>query len=162
MDIQFAPISILNCDGEDFGFQSRPSAYFTRIARHKRANAIAGELALGLFIESLQLRYESFERLGHFLFPNAAEFHFNRLAICAEIERGFEFFGQIRERHVFAQMEMFHEGTLQMTIIRPHALCAASPGYDCSFGERFSWIRYHQIRIHHELRSQTVASRARA
>src|SRR4029077_10747979 len=92
----------LDCDRKDFGFESCAATDLACLACHECSNAIARELALGLLIKSLHLGHESFERFCSFLFAAcsrfigvAAELHFNRLAICAEVNRGFECFRQI-------------------------------------------------------------------
>src|SRR5439155_16850849 len=111
-----------------------PAAHFARLARHERANAIARELALRLLIQALHLRHQSFKRLSDLVFAVGAELDFNRLVVYTEVKRGLVFIGQIGEGHIFVNLEMFHESVLQMTIVGKHALCAASPWCDCSFG----------------------------
>ena len=123
---------------------------------------IARELALGLLIKPLHLRHESLEWFCDFLFGLAAKLHFDRLAIRAEVNRGFECFRQIGERHAFVHIEVFDQRILQMAIVDAHAFRATPPGRDCSFGQRFSLVGDHQLRIDHQLCSQTVASRASA
>src|SRR5882724_12408535 len=49
-----------------------------------------------------------------------------------------------------------------MPIVESHAFCAATPGYDCSFGQGFGLVGDHQLRVNDQLCSQTVASRASA
>ena len=108
------------------------------------------------------MRHQSFKRLSDLVFAVGAELDFNRLAVCAKVKRGLEFIGQIGEGYIFVNLEMFHESVLQMTIVGKHALCAASPWCDCSFGQSFGWIGNHQLRIDDQLRPQTVTSRAGA
>src|ERR1043166_2627053 len=83
--------SSLECDSKDFRFESCAAANLACLASHECANTIPRELALGLLIEPLHLRYESLEWFCDFLFTAssrfigvAAKLHFNRLAICAE------------------------------------------------------------------------------
>ena len=172
MDIQFALQlarrslggggSGLDCDRKDFGFESCAATDLACLACHECSNAIARELALGLLIKSLHLRHESLEWFCDFLFTVAAKLHFDRLAIRAEVNRGFECFRQIGERNVFVHVEVFNQCILQMAIVDAHAFRATTPGCDCSFGQRFSLVGDHQLRIDHQLCSQTVASRASA
>src|SRR5262249_5372352 len=172
MDVQFAALparcslggagSGLDCDGKDFRFESCAAADLACLACHECSNAIARKLALGLLIEPLQLGHESLERFCDFLFAVAAKLYFNRLAVCAEVKRGFECFRQIGERCIFADVEVFDQRILQMPIVDSHAFCAATPWCDCSFCQRFGLVGDHQVRIDHQLCSQTVTSRASA
>ena len=155
-------LRILDCDRKDFRFESCAAADLACLASHECSNAIARELALGLLIKPLHLGHESLERFCDFLFAVAAKLHFNRLAIRAEVKRGFECFRQIGERNVFVHVEVFNQRILQMPIVDSHAFRAATPGRDCSFGQRFGLVGDHQLRIDHQLCSQTVASRASA
>ena len=152
----------LDCDSKDFRFESCAAANLACLASHECSNAIPRELALGLLIKPLHLGHESLERFCDFLFAVAAKLHFNRLTIRAEVKRGFECFRQIGERNVFVHVEVFDQRILQMPIVDSHAFCAATPGRDCSFGQRFGLVGDHQLRIDHQLCSQTVASRASA
>src|SRR5262245_6915461 len=154
--------SSLDCDTKDFRFESCAAANLACLASHECSNAIPRELALGLLVKPLHLGHESLERFCYFLFAVAAKLHFNRLAIGAEVSRGFECVRQFAERHVFVDFEMFDQRVLQMPIVDSHAFCAATPGCDCSFGQRFGLVGDHQLRIDYQLCSETMASRARA
>ena len=50
MDVQLAPMSILNRDSQDFRFKSCAAAHFAPLAGHERANPSARELALCLLV----------------------------------------------------------------------------------------------------------------
>src|SRR5437899_2128576 len=52
MNVQLAPVSVLNRDREDFRFQPCSAAYFALLACHERANTIARELALRLLVKA--------------------------------------------------------------------------------------------------------------
>src|SRR3954468_614574 len=105
MDIQFAAVpargslggggSGLDCDRKYFRFESCAATDLACLATHERSNPITCEFALGLVIKPLHLGHESLERFCSFLFAVAAEPHLNRLAIGAEVNRGFECFRQI-------------------------------------------------------------------
>src|SRR5262245_29989623 len=150
MDVQFAAVrarrslggggSGLDCDSKDFRFESRAAADLARLPTHECANAIPRELAFGLLIKPLHLRYQSLERFCNLLFAVAAKLHFNRLAIRAEVKRGFECLRQICERHLFVNVEMFDQCILQMPVVDSHAFCAAAPGCDRAFGQRFGLV----------------------
>src|SRR4029077_19451107 len=53
MDIQFAAVSGLDCDGKDFRFESCAAADLACLTGHECSNAIPRELALGLLIKPL-------------------------------------------------------------------------------------------------------------
>src|SRR5262249_40183281 len=131
-------------------------------ASHESSDAIPRELAFGLLIKPLHLRYKSFEWLYEFLFAVTTKLHFNRFPICAEVKGGFESFRQIGERHVFVHVEVFDQRVLQVPIVDSHAFCGATPGCDCSFGQSFGLIGDHQRRIDYQLCAQTVTSRTSA
>src|ERR1700758_5100577 len=160
MDVQFAAVPGLDCDSKDFWFESCAATDLACLARHECSNSIPREFAFGVLIKPLHLGHESLKRFYGFLFAVAAKLHFNRLAIRAEVKRSFECFRQIGERHVFVHGEMFDQRILQTLIVNSHAFCAATPGCDCSFSQRFGLVGDHQLRINHQLCSQTVASRA--
>ena len=132
-----------NRHSQNLRFKPCAATCFAPLAGHKCADAIARELALGLFIEPLHLGHESFKWLGNCFFDLVAGIHFNWLAVRAEVKRRFEFLGQVSIRHVFVQMEMFHERALQMTIVGPHPFGATSPWCDCAFGQSFGGIGDH-------------------
>src|SRR5215475_2369484 len=143
MNVQFAAVlarrslggggSALDCDSKDFRFESCAAADLACLASHECSNAVPRELALGLLIKPLHLGHKSLERFCNFLLAVAAKLHFNRLAVGAEIKRGFKCVRQLGERHIFIHIEMFGQRVLQMPVVGSHAFCAATPRCDCSF-----------------------------
>ena len=163
VNIQLAPLGILDGDRKNFRLQARAVASLARHARHEGADAIARKLALGFLVKPLHLRNEPFERprrLGRFTV--AARVHLNRLIARAVVERLLERLGQIRKRNVVVDREVFHERALQTPVIGLHRFGAATPRSDRAFRQRLFRIGHHQIGIANELRSQSVAGRTRA
>ena len=62
VNVQFASLGIFDRDRENFRLEPCAVARLAGLARHERANAIARELALRLFVKPLHLRNEPFER----------------------------------------------------------------------------------------------------
>ena len=91
MYVQLALILMFYGNRENLRFKSCAAANFAGLACHKRADAIARKLALGLLIESLHLRHEAFKRLCNFLPVVTAQVHLHWFAICAEVKRFFKF-----------------------------------------------------------------------
>src|SRR5207248_8778373 len=160
MNIQFARMSIFNCGRENLRLKPGAAANLAGLACHERTDAIASELAPSFFIEPLDLGNESFKRVPLFIGTAVtAETHFDWLIAGAKVKRFLKSLGQFGKRHVFINIKVFHERTLQVTIVCLHSLCPAPPWRDRAFSECFIGIGNHQLRIACQLRAKTVACR---
>src|SRR4029077_8407589 len=101
--------------------------------RHECADPVSRELAVGLVVKPLHLWHESFE--WALLFAVTAEIHFDRCTIGSKVERGLEFFGQVRERSGVIYVEMFHQRALKFLVIGPHPFGPSPPRCDRTFGD---------------------------
>src|SRR5207237_4140484 len=127
MNVRLAPLAIFNSDGQDFGLESRSATDLAQDARHECADPVAREFAFRFLVKPLHLRHESLKRTRLLLSSTIArKTHFNRFITSAEVKRLFELIRQFRKGRVFVDPEMFHEGSLQMAIIRLHSLRTAT------------------------------------
>ena len=99
MNIQLAPVGILDRDRQNFRLQPRAVAGLAGHARHERPDPIPRKLALRLLVKPLHLRHEPFERPGCLRrFAIAARADLDRLVPGSVIKRLLEVLRQIGER----------------------------------------------------------------
>ena len=160
MNIQFARMSIFNCGRENLRLKPGAAANLAGLACHERTDAIASELAPSFFIEPLDLGNESFKRVPLFIGTAVtAETHLDWLIAGPKVKRFLKSLGQFGKRHVFIDIKVFHERTLQVPVVCLHSLRPAPPWRDRPFGECFAGIRNHQRRIASQLGTETMACR---
>src|SRR5207244_1926045 len=93
------------------------AANLAGLACHERTDAIASELAPSFFVEPLDLRNESFKRVPLFIGTAVtAETHLDWLIAGPKVKRFLKSLGQFGKRHVFIDIKVFYERTLQVPV----------------------------------------------